>query len=436
MRPTLRAVGLVAAGIPLTALVLVVDESLWAFAAVYLTAAVLLIATDALLAVPPSRLAVDVRTPDAVFAGAQSEVLVRLGSLLWHRPTLVRMVCDVEPPLRPPPPREAVLRPGRTETVLLPLAADRRGTATIRRLWMRWPGPMAMVLRQQIIPLERRVAIVPDVSAVRRAAVQFMTRDAYYGVRVANQVGEGSEFEELKDYVRGLNTRDIDWKRSAHHRKLVCKEYRVERNQNVILAFDTGRLMREPIDLLPRLDHAINAGLLLAYLSLRGGDRVGLFAFDDRVRAFLAPTPNVHALARLQRSAAEIDYGDSETNYTLGLADLGARLRRRSLVVLFTEFTDTVTAELMVENAARIVRRHLVIFVTLQDPTLRATLDAPPRTVEDVARAVVADDFIRDRSVVLERLRRLGAQCIDAPSASLSVDLIDRYLTVKRKELI
>jgi len=118
------------------------------------------------------------------------------------------------------------------------------------------------------------------------------------------------------------------------------------------------------------------------------------------------------------------------------LAGLGARLKRRALIVLFTECVDTVTAELLVESLQRMTTRHVVVFVTLRDSLMRQTLDAPPGSFEDAARAVVAHDLLRDRSIVIERLERLGVHCLDVASGRLSVGLINRYLLIKERGLI
>ena len=234
----------------------------------------------------------------------------------------------------------------------------------------------------------------------------------------------------------GLDPRAIDWKASARHRKLLCQEFRAERNHQVILALDTGHLMSEPLGGIPKLDHAVNAGLLLAYFCLRTGDRVGLYGFDETVRCFGEPAGGMAAFPRLQRLTAELDYHRSETNFTLGLSDLSTRLRRRSLVILLTDFVDTISAELMVDNVQRLSRRHLVVFVTLRDPTLEAIAAAPPVTLEALHRAVVAGDFVREREVVLQRLRRLGVHCLDVPPARVSMHLVNRYLDIKRRELV
>ena len=202
------------------------------------------------------------------------------------------------------------------------------------------------------------------------------------------------------------------------------------------MAFDTGYLMLEPVGGLARLDHAINAGLQLAWVSLQGGDLVGTYGFDARVRQYMTPVRGMSSFPRLQRATAELDYHHQETNFTLGLAELNARLKRRALVILFTDFVDTITAELLIESMQRVANRHLVVFVTQRGSVLQNAVDAAPGQFTDVAQAVIAQDFLRERSIVFERLERLGIQCLDVPSTTLSVALVNRYLMIKERGLI
>ncbi len=236
--------------------------------------------------------------------------------------------------------------------------------------------------------------------------------------------------------MAGLDHRSIDWKHSARHQKLVCKEFRTERNHQIILAFDTGHLMSSTLDGIPKLDHAINAALMLGYTSLRAGDRVGVFGFDSRVRLTAEPFGSMQNFARLQRLTSEIDYRHEETNFTLGLVELISRLKRRSLIVLQTDFVDTITAELMVENIQRLAARHVIIFVTLRDPELFAAVEARPTSIRHVNQSVIADAVVRDRLIVYEKLRRLGVHCINASSEQVGVELLNRYMMIKKQELI
>jgi uncharacterized protein (DUF58 family) len=301
---------------------------------------------------------------------------------------------------------------------------------------MRWRGPLSLVEFTLRIAVDHTIDVLPNVRGVHGTALQFFVQEAIYGMKIQQQKGEGAEFEALREYTPGLDSRFIDWKHSARHNKLVCKEFRTERNHQVVMAFDTGYLMLEPVDGFARLDHAINAGLVLAWISLQGGDLVGTFGFDAAVRHYMAPSRGVSSFGRIQRATAELDYHLQETNFTLGLAELNARLKRRALVILFTDFVDTITAELLIESMQRMSNRHLVVFVTQRGVVLQNAVDAAPDRFADVAKAVIAQDFLRDRRIVFERLERMGVHCIDVPSRGLSVALINRYLMIKQRGLI
>ena len=436
MRPTIRAVVLFAAGIPLSLAIVLFDQDLWPVALAYLGFAVMLTGLDAVLAVPPRALAVHAKPPPILYIGDGDDLEVFVVLARGRPETRLRIVCDVNPFLAVPPAVSARIVPDARTRVPIRLIPLRRGTAVVERLWLHWLGPFGLVRCLRIETVEVSVPVTPNVRAVRAAALRFWAWDALFGIKTQNQQGDGTEFNALREYVPGYDHRAIDWKHSARHRKLVCKEFQTERNHQIVLAFDTGHLMSEPLDGIPKLDHAINSALLIAYMSLRGGDRIGVYGFDSTVRHYSAPVDGTPSFTRLQRASAELDYHFEETNFTLGLADLAGRLNRRSLIILQTEFVDTVTAELMVENLGRLAARHLVLFVTLRDPILHTISEAAPNSMLDMTRSVIADNFLHERLIVFQRLRRMGIHCLESPSHTIGIDLLNRYLDIKRQELI
>ena len=161
-----------------------------------------------------------------------------------------------------------------------------------------------------------------------------------------------------------------------------------------------------------------------------------MLGFDAKIRAYAKPVGGMQAFPRLQRFTAQLDYQHQETNFTVALADLAQRLSRRSLVILLTDFVDTVTAELMLENVFRLARKHLVVFVTLRDPSMDELMHAAPNSLADLHRSVVAEELTREREVVLEKLHRVGVQTVDATPSQISTQMLNRYLDIKRRELL
>ena len=436
IQPTRRAIVLVAAGAPLSPAVAALGADLWPIGLTYLLFVLALIAFDSARALPTRRLSVSVKPIDSLFIGERANLEIALAADWPNLPHAIEARLDIGPIVDAPPLSRASLGPKNAVSFQIPLRPLRRGLAEIEALWLRWRGTYGLVERRYRMAMGVKVHILPWIRAARGAALHFTAIDSMLGVKAQRELGTGSEFDALRDYMPGLDRRTIDWKHSARHYRLVSKEFRTERNHQIILAFDTGHLMQEPLAGIPKLDHAINAGLMLSYVSLKAGDRVGLMAFDAQVDRYVEPVGGVQIFNRLRRQAAEIEYSAVETNFTLGLTDLMNRLNRRSLIILMTEFVDTVTAELMVENVARLANRHLVLFATHKDPQMDSIIDQPPHAFREVADSVAAEDMRRDRLVVLERLRRLGVQCLEAPHDRFGTDLLNRYLDIKRRELI
>ena len=436
IRPTGRAVLIFSGGIPLALLVVIYDQGLWALSFNYGILVLLAIGTDVLLALPSRLVDVKIAVPDKLYIGERGEIGATLGATRWRRATHFELIAEQQGEVEPAEIVSGELAVGQEARIALPIIPRRRGQVKVDQVWLRWRGPLGLVELNRRVRVDRTIDVLPNVRGIHSAALQFFAQEAIYGIKTQQQTGEGAEFDALREYAPGLDSRFIDWKHSARHRKLLCKEFRTERNHQVIMAFDTGYLMLEPVDTITRLDHAINAGLMLAWVSLRGGDLVGTYGFDAAVRQYLGPIRGVSGFARIQRATAELDYHHQETNFTLGLAELNARLKRRALVILFTDFVDTVTAELLIEGMQRVANKHVVMFVTQRGSVLQSAVDTAPRRFSDVAQAVIAHDFLRERSIVFERLERLGVHCLDVPSRGLSVALINRYLLIKQRGLI
>ena len=430
--PTRRAIFLMAAGAPIALALGAATPGLWLVGVAWIVLSAGLILIDVLAGAKARDLTLALTAPAQLSINAVGAAAIA-GAFDKAAPTRLEFALETGAKLGCAPPRRgAALSGGRAEAAFA-LTPIRRGEAELERVWARWSGPLGLIWKQVAEAPDRKVAITVDVEGVKQESVRLFSREALHGLKTQLDAGEGAEFHALRDFQPGMDTRTIDWKQSARHGRLLAKEYRAERNNPIILAIDAGRSMCEPIDGLARIDWALNASLLLAYVSLKLGDRVGFYSFDARPRAMSGPVSGVRAFAALQRAAGEVDYSSGETNYTLGLSSLADRLDRRSLVVVFTEFTDPTSAELMIDNVGRLLSRHLVAFVVMHDEELESLVRAEPRSPDDVSRAVIGQSLLRERDLVVARLRRLGVEIIDAPARAIGTGLLDRYLEIKRR---
>jgi len=431
MLPTRRLLILMSASLALAALPAVVDAMLWPGVIAWWVALACASLWDIALLVR-ARPRVEVRAPAAVGVGDAASVTLQL---VQARSAAATIRAETALPLEPGDDLEVLVPRGESE-IALELRAPRRGMGRLVALWARIRGPLGLVCRVERIGVEsREIAVVPNLSRVRKLLLDYFGA-SQQGAVVLPFRGEGTELDSLAAYAPGMDLGDVDWKVSARHQALRVRRNRLEKNQRVVVCIDTGRLMADPIEGLERLDHAVHAALVVSYAALRAGDLVGLHAYASEPLAFLPPIAGVKHVKRLTQACAALKTTDVETNHVLGLHDLLARLKRRSLVVVFTEFVDSTSAELVIESLGHLAQKHLVIFVALDDPITEAPISTEPGSAEDLAEAVVAGQLRDERARVLHKLKRLGVDVVTGTPGRATLDLLARYVRIKKRGLI
>lgn len=426
--PTARAVLLMAAGAPVALIVGVVAPALWTIGFAWMLLVVLLLAADAMLAPGRDTVTADLVVPGSAPVGSRIEAMLRLSAR-----TRVQSAIDIDDRLAAP---DGVRRDLEGDgTTPIALDALRRGTARVSALWLRWKGPFGLIWKQRRDDRDHPVLITPDLRPVREDS-QLLIQQAISGETARREIGTGSEFQSLVQWQPGMDRRAIDWKQSARHATLLAKDWQIERNNQILLAIDAGRAMAEPLGGVPRVDRAVTAALLAAYVALKLDDRVGLFAYAEQPIVSSAISLGIHSFPTLQRLAAGIDYGTRESNHTLGLTRIAQKLDRRTLIVLFTEFTDPTSAELMVRACAPLLQRHLLMFLIYRDEELESLAAAEPAEPEDVTRAVAAQALLRERAIVAARLRRMGVHIVEARHDTAGTALVEAYLGLKRQGVV
>lgn len=434
--PTARGILLAAIGAPISLVLAAAAPGAWPLGPAWALGVLALIIADGQLGRPNARLLVETRVPRMIGIGAGAITAWLRLTFPASPPRETELAIEANQFFNVATPRHAAEVNDSRSVTGFRLEPLRRGDGRLERAYIRWQGPMGLAWCQRVEPLQDKIAITPDLEAVERNATRLFSRTFVHGLKPMKDRGDGSEFDSLSKFETGMDRRLVDWKQSARHLSLLAKEVRAERNHQIAFAIDTGRMMCEPVAGAPRVDRALNAALMLAYVGLKLGDRVSFFGFDAKPHLATGFVAGTRAYTYLKAVTASLDYSTEETNHTLGLATLAERLQRRSMVVVFTDFADTVSAELMVENVARLARRHMIVFVAFHDEELETLRSAEPQTPDDVSRAVIAHQLLRERSLVLARLRRLGVFIVDAPPDRIGPELVKAYDELRRRERI
>jgi uncharacterized protein (DUF58 family) len=426
---TPRGAALLLAPLPLLAASAAVAALLGPAVALLALAAVAVV-VDSRRAPGRSRLRVRREVDEPLAVGRPNPVRLRLevrGGGRHH--ALVR---DEHPPdMRASVSVSRVVVPGTVEYTLTPPV---RGRRDFGRTAVRVEGPWRLGWRQCSVGEPLPVRVDPDLSAVRSyEALARRGQLAEMGVRSLRLPGEGTEFERVRDAVPDDPLRAVNWRATARTGRLMATELVPERAQPVIVCLDHGRLMGVGAGELTKLDHAINAALLLVHVALRTGDRAGLLAFGDRVTTALAPRAGRGQLRAVLDALQPLRPGLTEADYDEALGYLGRWQRRRALLAIFTDVLDADQGAALLRQCVALRRRHLPLVITVRDPALDAAARRRPGEALTAYERAVAGGLLAEREASLQVLRRSSVETIDADARTLSPRLVNRYLELKRR---
>jgi uncharacterized protein (DUF58 family) len=428
--PTWRLVAAVALGsLVVLALPLAPPAGLWLVDGALLAAAL----ADWLLAARPGDLEVERELPGVVPLGAEAQVTWRVGSRRGRAAARVRLADELAPSLRATTRRARLVVPahGRASATTC-IRPSRRGRFTPSELVLRVEGPLGLAARQGRRRLPGSLRVYPPFQSRDEAELRVdKARILEVGLRSAQGRGGGTEFDALREYGVDDEFRRIDWPATARAGKPIVRTYRAERNQTVLLLLDAGRTMAGRVAGVPRLDHAMDAVLLLVALATRLGDRAGLVAFDRQVRAVVAPGHARDQLGRVTEAIYSLEPQLAESDYRGAFAETLARFRRRTMLVVLTELAEQAVGETLLPALPLIARDHLVVVASVSDPEVRGWALATPQEPGAAYRKAAAVAALADRRRTVARLRGLGAVVVDAPPGRLAPDLGDAYLRVK-----
>ena len=395
--------------------------------------ALLLVAlTDGLLAPAPGRVKVERTLPGILPLGAAGEVTWSLTNPLARRLRMA-LADELAPSLQPGSRRARLTLPPRGRvTVRTSIHPTRRGRFQLRELVVRAEGPLGLLARQSRRELPGLLRVYPPFRSRQEAEMRIdRARILEVGLRSAKGRGGGTEFDQLRDYSVDDESRRMDWAATARAGRAIVRTYRAERNQTVLLLLDNGRVMAGRVAGVPRVEHAMDAVLMLTAVATRLGDRAGLVAFDRRVRAVVAPGHGRGQLSRVSEAMYQLEPELAESDYRGAFVETLSRFRRRSLLVVLTELAEQAISETLMPALPLIVRSHLVIVASVRDPDLVRWAEATPEEAGMAFRKAAAQDALDHRRHTMARLRGLGVTVVDAPPGELAPVLADAYLRAK-----
>jgi len=338
---------------------------------------------------------------------------------------------------------KASIQPGRTQVITYQLRPTKRGEYEFGAVNVYAASPLGLVRRRFRFDQNRAVPVYPSFLQMRQyELLAIHNRLTEVGVKRIRRVGQSMEFEQTRPYASGDDPRNINWKASARRATgggndtLIVNHFQDERAQQVYCLIDKGRVMRMPFDGLSLLDYAINATLVMSNIALLKHDKAGLITFSNK------PGATVPAERRPghMRTILEVLYHQKtqylETDYERLYATVRAKIKQRSLLILFTNFETLQGMQRQLPYLRGLSKAHLLLVVFFENTELRTYLDAPAETTADVYNQTIAEKFQQEKRQIVLELQRYGIQALLTPPQSLTVNTINKYLEFKARGLI
>ena len=327
------------------------------------------------------------------------------------------------------------LSPGDRAPLRTALQPIRRGDLRAVGLTVRSRGPLGLAAKQRTFDVPGAVRSLPPFESRKHLPSRLARLRELDGRSAVRVRGQGTEFDSLREYVRGDDVRSIDWRASARTSNVVVRTWQPERDRRVVLVLDTSRTSAGRVEDVPRLDSAMDAALLLAALAARAGDRIDFVAGDRRVRARLRSAGARDIAARLQDTMADLEPVIAEADWDAIAGAVQGLGRQRALVVLLTPLEPSAVEEGLLTALPTLTRHHRVVLASVRDPALDR-LAGSRATIDEVYDAAAAEQVLRRRERTADLLTRLGVDVIDADAERLPPALADHYLHLKAQGLL
>lgn len=340
-----------------------------------------------------------------------------------------------------------------------------RGDFKLGKVFAHYRGTLRLAERWAVADLAQPVRVYAEMERGGDMSIYLARiRQIELQKRKLRLRGMGREFESHRDYQSGDELRNVSWTATARRAKLITRQFTTERSQQVWIVLDAGRLSRTSFTLSSRdagthvsaltpnaaledterrstlnitqMDQAAAAATALAQVVMQSGDKVGLLAYGRRVQQRVLPGAGIGHLRILLEALAQIKSESAEADHIHAALQLRNHQRRRGLVLWITEMAETALRPEMVDAAAELARRHLVVLVLLQHPEMAALAAARPSTVSEMFAVTAAQEALDRRRLLLARLHSSGVLVVETTPSAVKASALNQYLEVKARGLL
>ena len=329
------------------------------------------------------------------------------------------------------------LKPAETQIVEYLLRPTKRGTYSFGAVNVFVKSPLGLIKRRFQFSQDKEVAVYPSFLQMRAYELMAISnRLTDLGVKKIRKIGQSQEFEQIRQYVQGDDVRTINWKATARRNDLMVNAFQEEKSQNIYSLIDKGRVMQMPFEGLSLLDYAINATLVLSNIAIYKQDKAGLITFSEKVGQTLMAEKRAGQMTKILDTLYNQKTRYQETDYEALYIHCKTYLRQRSLLLLYTNFETLTSMRRQLPYFRKIAKDHLLIIIFFENTELRALLEKPARTTEEIYHKTIAEKYFYEKHQIVRELAQYGIQALLTAPQNLTISTVNKYLELKSRGMI
>ncbi|WP_164668686.1 DUF58 domain-containing protein [Virgibacillus doumboii] len=348
----------------------------------------------------------------------------------------IQLIDGLPQSFRAPFPLKGTVQSRGTSMLSYQVIAPVRGKYEMDKLFIRYKSNFGLWEKQMAINLEQSVKVIPDLTETKRyleSPQQFLL---YEGMKIRKQHAETGEFAQIRSYAVGDDPRKINWRQTAKLQEIMTNEYEPEHGKYVTILIDCGRMMGAELKKENRLEKALEAALTTAAAALKKGDYVAVLAFSKDIKQFVPPAKGMKHLQKILQTIYNVNVEASETNYYAAINHLSATLKKRSLILLFSDVQTFLHEETALNQLKRLRRRHLFMMIGIEDEALLKMAGQKPDSTKNTMVKSIAQQQIHFKKREKANWEKQGLSMVEAKEEYLASAAVSQYIRIMNEGLL
>lgn len=337
---------------------------------------------------------------------------------------------------RTPFPLKGTVKARGTSVLSCQITAPVRGKYEVAKLFIRYTSIFGLWQKQMAFNIEQSVKVIPDLTETKQyleSPQQFLIHE---GIKIRKQRAETGEFAQIRNYVIGDDPRKINWRQTAKLQEIMTNEYEPEHGKYVTILIDCGRMMGAELKKGNRLEKALEAALTTAAAALKNGDYVAVLAFSKDISRFVPPAKGMNQLQKILQSIYNVEVEASEANYSAAINYLSAALKKRSLILLFSDVQTFLHEETALSQLKRLRKRHLFLLIGIEDEALSSAARQKPESTRKAMVKSIAQQQIQTKKRKRAEWEKQGLSMVETQEEHLASTAISHYIRIMNEGLL